>query len=302
MAGVTNTGNLAKLLQEGVNHFWGLGYKDHPLELTDIFDEEMSEKAYEEDVMVVGTGLMPVKAEGAAVSYDSVRQGYVQRYNHLTYAMGLQFTYEMMADKQYKVGLEQARTLGRSARITQETIAANILNRAFNSSYTYADGLELCSTLHPNVSGGTFSNELATAADLSQASLEQASIDIGKFEDDRGLPLAARATKLIVPIDLWHEASRILKTEKEVNSANNAINTVKSELGLDLCVNHYLTDTDAFFLKTDVPHGLKRIIREKVGAPVRENDFDTRNMKFAVFFRESYGVTDPRGLFASPGA
>ena len=160
-----NTGNIAKALQVGVNKFWGMGYGEHALQLTDIFDEENSTKAYEEDVQLVGTGLMPVKAQGASVAYDAIRQGYTQRYTHLTYAMGIIFTYEMLADKQYDLGFKQARYLGFSARQTQETVAANVLNRAFNSSYTYADGVELRSTAHAKISGGTFANELATPAD-----------------------------------------------------------------------------------------------------------------------------------------
>lgn len=297
-----NTGNIAKALQVGVNKFWGMGYDEHSLELSDIFDEEMSQKAYEEDVQLVGTGLMPVKAQGAGVSYDQIRQGYVQRYNHLTYAMGIIFTYEMLADKQYDLGFKQARYLGFSARQTQETVAANVLNRAFNSSYAFADGKELCATDHPKVSGGTFRNELATAADLSHAALEQALIDIDNFTDDRGLKIAVRGTKLIVPTALRFEAARILKSSLESGTANNDANVIRSEADLKMSVNHYLNDADAWFIKTNAPDGMKRIVREKVGAPVSENDFDTYNAKFKTMFRESYGCTDPRGIFGSPGA
>lgn len=297
-----NTGNIAKALQVGVNKFWGMGYSEHPLELSQIFDEEMSSKAYEEDVQLVGTGLVPVKSEGSAVSYDTIRQGYVQRYTHLTYALGIIFTYEMLSDKQYELGFKQARYLGFSARQTQETVAANILNRAFNSSYTYADGVELCSAAHPKISGGTFSNELATAADLSHASLEQALIDIDGFTNDRGLKIAVSGKRLIVPPALRFEAARILKSVQESGTANNDINAIKSEAGLDMAVNHYLTDADAFFIKTNCMDGMKRIVREKAGAPVSENDFDTYNAKFKCMFREAYGVTDPRGIFGSPGA
>ena len=297
-----NTGNIAKALQVGVNTFWGMGYGEHPLELTQIFDEETSTKAYEEDVQLVGTGLVPVKGEGAAVSYDNIRQGYVQRYTHLTYALGIIFTYEMLADKQYDLGFKQAKYLGFSARQTQETVAANVLNRAFNSSYTFADGKELCATDHPNVSGGTFRNELATAADLSHASLEQALIDIDNFTNDRGLKIAVQGKKLILPTALRFEAARILKSVQESGTDFNDINAIRSEAMLDMTVNHYLTDSDAWFIKTNSPDGLKRIVREKVGAPVSENDFDTYNAKFKCMFREAYGSTDPRGIFGSPGA
>lgn len=297
-----NTGSIAKALQVGVNKFWGMAYNQHPLQLKDIFDEENSTKAYEEDVQLVGTGLFPSKAQGAAVSYDTIRQGYVQRYTHVTYALGIIFTYEMLQDKQYDLGFKQAKYLGRSARVTQETIAANILNRAFNSSYTYADALELCSTVNPNISGGTYRNELATAADLSHASLEQAMIDIDDFKDDRGLAVAVKAKTLIVPTALRFEAARILKSTQESGTANNDINAIRSETNLGVSVNNYLTDADAWFIKTDAMDGMKRIVREAVGAPVSENDFDTYSAKFKSMFRESYGCTDKRGIFGSPGA
>lgn len=299
---VVNTGSIAKALQVGVNKFWGMGYGVHPLELTDIFDEETSVKSYEEDVQIVGTGLVPIKSEGSAVSYDNIRQGYVQRYTHITYALGIIFTYEMLSDNRYDLGFKQAKYLGFSARQTQETIAANILNRAFNSSYTYADTKELCATDHPRISGGTFSNELATASDLSHSSLEQALIDIDDFENDRGLKVAIKGKKLILPTALRFEAARILKSVQESGTANNDVNAIKSEAMLDMAVNHYLTDSDAWFIKTDCMDGLKRIVRERVGAPVSENDFDTYNAKFKTMFRESYGSTDPRGIYGSPGA
>jgi hypothetical protein len=299
---VINTGSVAKALQVGVNKFWGMGYDEKtPLQLTDAFDTEQSEKAYEEDVQLVGTGLFPIKAETAAVQYDAIRQGFVKRYNHLTYALGVIFSYEMLKDGQYELGFKRAKYLGFSARQTQEIIAANVLNRAFNSSYTGADGKELCATDHPNVSGGTFRNELSVAADLSQAALEQALIDIDSMTDDRGLRIALKAKKLIVPAALRFEAARILKSDKEAGTANNDLNAVRTETGLGFVVNNYLDDADAWFIKTSAMDGLKRYVREAASAPVQENDFDTRNLKFATFFRESYGWTDPRGVFASPG-
>lgn len=297
-----NRGNIAKALQVGVNKFWGMGYGQHPLELKMIFDEETSKKMYEEDVQLVGTGLMPVKPEGSPVSYDKIRQGFVQRYTHLAYALGIIFTEEMIEDNQYQLGFKQAKYLGFSARQTQETIAANILNRGFDSAYTYADGVELFSTVHPKVSGGTFANELATAADLSHASLEQALIDIDNFEDDRGLKIAVRGTRLILPTALRYEAARILKSTHESGTDFNDINAIRSESMLEMTVNHYLTDPDAWFIKTNAPDGMKRFVRKAVAAPVSENDFDTSNLRFKSSFRESYGCSDPRGIFASPGA
>lgn len=301
--GVVNTGSIAKALQPGVNKFWGLGYNEKkPLQLEQIFDRETSSKSYEEDVQMVGTGLVPTKAEGASITFDSIRQGYVTRYSHLTYAMGIIFTYEMLSDEQYNLGLKNARYLGFSQRQTREIVAANILNRAFNSSYTGGDGKELCATDHPNISGGTWANELATAADLSEASLEQAMIDIRGFTDDRGLRIAVMPKRLIVPSALQFEAARVLKTDKRVGTADNDINAIRSEIGLDFVVNDYLTDSDAWFIKTDAMDGLKNFMREAPSAPVRENDFDTRNLKFAIFHRESFGWTDPRNIYGSPGA
>lgn len=298
----TNTGNIAKALQVGVNTFWGMGYTDLPLELSMIFDQENSQKAYEEDVQLVGTGLVPVKTEGGAISYDTIRQGYVQRYTHINYGMGIIFTEEMIEDNQYDLGFKQARYLGRSARQTQETIAANVLNRAFDSNYTFADGLELCSLVNPNVSGGTFQNELSTAADLSHTSVEQALIDIDDFTDDRGLQIAVKGKRLILPTALRFEAARILKSVQESGTANNDINAINTEAGLEMAVNHYLTDADAWFVKTDCIDGMKRMVRKAVAPPKSENDFDTSNMKFKCTFRESYGCTDKRGIFGSPGA
>lgn len=300
---VVNTGALAKALQPGVNKFWGMGYDEKkPLQLTHIFDLEQSSKSYEEDVQLIGTGLVPTKAEGAAITYDSIRQGFVTRYSHLTYAMGIIFTYEMLADEQYNLGLKNAKYLGFSQRQTRETVAANILNRAFNSSYTYGDGKELCATDNPNISGGTWANELATAADLSEAALEQALIDIDGFTDDRGLKIAVKAKRLIVPAALRFEAARLLKTDQRVGTADNDINAVRSEIGLDFTVNNYLTDSDAWFIKTDCMDGMKNFMRQAPSAPTRENDFDTDNLKFKIRHRESFGVTDKRSVYGSPGA
>lgn len=301
--GVVNTGSIAKALQVGVNKFWGMGYDEKkPLQLTQIFDLEQSSKAYEEDVQLVGTGLVPSVGQGASITYDAIRQGFVTRYTHLSYGLGIIFTYEMLQDEQYNLGFKNAKYLGFSQRQTRETVAANILNRAFSSSYTGGDGKELCATDHPNISGGTFANELSTAADLSEAALEQALIDIDGFTDDRGLKIAIKGKRLIVPAALRFEAARLLKTEQRVGTADNDINAIRSEIGLDFVVNNYLTDSDAWFIKTDCMDGLKNFMREAPSAPVRENDFDTRNLKFAVWHRESFGWSDPRGIYGSPGA
>jgi hypothetical protein len=294
-----NTGNIAKALQVGVKAWWGMGYTEHPLELSDIFETIQSEKYYEEDVQLVGTGLFPQKAQGAPIAYDMIKQGFTKRYTQLTYAMGIIFTWEMLKYKQYELGFKQARYLGFSARQTQETIAANVLNRAFNSSYQGGDGKELLATDHPLQGGGTYRNELATPADLSHAALEQALIDIGRFVDERGNKIKVNAKTLIVPVDLMFEADRILGSTLESGTANNDKNTLSGKLKTS--VNHYLTDADAWFIKTDVMDGLKRYVTEAVKAPVSENDFDTYNAKFKSMFAEAYGWTDPRTLFGSAG-
>lgn len=294
-----NTGNIAKALQVGVKAWWGMGYTEHPLELNDIFETIQSDKYYEEDVQLVGTGLFPQKAQGAPISYDIIKQGFTKRYTQLTYAMGIVFTWEMLKYKQYELGFKQARYLGFSARQTQETIGSNVLNRAFNPSYTGGDGKELCATDHPLQGGGTYRNELATPADLSHAAIEQALIDIGRFVDDRGNKIKVTGKTLIVPVDLMFEADRILGSTLESGTANNDKNTLSGKLKTS--VNHYLTDADAWFIKTDVMDGLKRYVTEAVKAPVSENDFDTYNAKFKSMFAEAYGWTDPRTLFGSAG-
>ena len=303
--GIINTGSVPKALQVGVKEFWGKGYNQHPLEFVKVFESMDSDKAYEEAVMLVGTGLSPRKAEGAPVSYDSIRQGFTARFNQLTYAMGIIFTYEMLKFNQYDLGFKKAQFIGRSMRVTQETINWNILNRGFNSSYTMGtghDGKELFSTIHPNISGGTYSNTLATQADFSHAALEQLLINIGNAVDDRGLPVAIKATKLIGPTALEFEFARVLKSVQESGTANNDINAIRTERTLETVISHYLDDADAWFVQTDAPNGLRRFVSEAAAAPVQENDFDTRNLKFASFFMEASGWEDPRGLYGVSGA
>lgn len=298
--GVVTTGSIAKAIWPGVNKFYGLGYNEHPTEYDKIFEVVSSNKLYEEDVQLVGTGLAPVKSEANPIAYDTIKQGYTTRYTNVVYALGFQITREMIEDDQYSLGFKKAQYLGRSIRLTQDIIAANVLNRGFNSSYTGGDGKELFATDHPNISGGTFSNELTTAADLSEASLEQACIDIEGFTDDRGLQMAAMGKKLIIPRQLKFEAHRILKSLQQNDTANNAVNVLNS-MGMEIVLNHYLTDADAWFVKTDVQDGLKYFNRR---APefADDSDFDTENAKFKGSVRFSVGWTDPRGCFGSPGA
>lgn len=305
MTGIINTGSVPKALQVGLKEWWGLGYNEHPLEFPKIYKTMDTEKAYEEAVMLVGTGMFPRKAEGAPVNYDSIRQGFLARFNQLTYAMGVVFTYEMLKFKQYDLGFKKANFIGTSARVTQETINWNILNRAFNSSYTMGsghDGKELCSTAHPNISGGTYSNMLATPADFSHAALEQLLIQIDNAVDDRGLPKALRATQVVYPTALRFEVARVLKSVQESGTANNDINAIRSETDLDRVMSHYLDDADAWFVQTDCPNGLRRFVAEGAAAPVQENDFDTRNIKYASFFMEAAGWEDAKAIYGSGGA
>lgn len=301
---VISTGSLAKALWPGVNAFFGLAYNEHPVEYKEIFKEERSEMNFEEDVNVYGSGLALVKPEGENISYDEMAQGFLKRYTHVTYGLGFILTREMIEDNLYmKLAEQRSKALAFSMRQTKENVAANVLNRAFNSSYTGADGVELCSTAHLKSKGGTFKNELTTAADLSEASLEQCIIDIMDFENDAGLKISAMPRKLIVPTELCFEAERILKSNLQNNTDTNAINALKSKgvLPEGYAVNHYLTDSDAFFVLTNVPEGMKHFQRRDL-AIENDTDFDSENMKFKATERYSFGWTDPRGIFGSPGA
>lgn len=302
MAAIT-TGSFAKDLWPGVNSWYGMKYAEYPVEHLDIFDKYTSGKAFEEDVGAAMFGLAPVKTEGGNITYDSAEQAFIDRYTHVTYGLGFMITREMYEDGiAATVALRRAGALAFSIRQTAETVGANILNRAFNSSYTFGDGLELCSTAHLNQSGGTWRNELATAADISESSLEQACIDIAGFTNDRGLKIAVRPMKLIIPKELMFEASRILESTLRPGTADNDINALK-KAGMipEIVVNHYLTDTDAFFIKTDCPDGMKYFER-RAPSFATENDFDTENARFKSTFRASWGCTDKRSIFGSPGA
>lgn len=300
---IITTGNFAKFLWPGINAIYGLAYKDFKVEYTDIFDTYKSDKAWEEDVGVSSFGLAIQKGEGAPVTYDTQMQGFITRYTHAEYALGFIITRNMVEDDQYgKIGSQRAKALARSMRQTKETLGANVLNRAFNTSYTGGDGKALAVSDHPNVAGGTWSNVPSTACDISEASLEQAVIDMGKWLDDRGLKIAVRPSKIIIPIDLDFETNKIMKTEYEVGTANNTVNLVRSRFPAGVVVNHYLTDTDAWFIKTDFGgEGLKYFERRADSFDM-DNDFDTSNAKFKAEARYSFGWTDPRCIYASQGA
>lgn len=301
---IINTGALAKALRPGVNTWFGNMYNRYPDEFPAIFDKETSNMNFEEDVNVHGFGLGVVKPEGTAVSYDSMQQGFIKRYIHIVYGLGFIITREAIEDNLYmKMAKAQTESLAHSMKQVKETVAANVLNRAFNNAYVGADGLELCSTAHLLSKGGTYQNTLTTAADLSEASLEQALIDIGGFVDDAGLKMQARGQKLILPRQLEFEAQRILKSTLQSDSANNNINVLLSGRYIPggCAVNHYLTDADAWFIKTDAPNGLRHFERRALQID-NDTEFDSDNMKFKATERYSFGWTDPRGIYGSAGA
>jgi len=303
MSGVINSGSFAKALWPGVNAWYGKAYSEYPVEWTKLFEQFKSTRQFEEDVGVSSFGLAVVKPEGAPIYYDSERQAFITRYQHVTYALGFIITREIMEDDQYDVvGQRKAQGLAFSMRQSKEIIAANVYNRAFNSSYTGGDGKELMATDHPLFAGGTWANELSTAADLSEASLEQAHIDIAGFTNDRGLLISVRPKALIIPRQLMFEAKRITAPTGRPGTDTNDVNAMKA-MGLvpEVVVNHYLTDTDAWFLRTDAPHGMKYFERRGDSFDM-DNDFDTENAKYKATARYSFGWTDPRGLFGSPGA
>lgn len=299
MSGTITTGNHPKALWPGMHAFFGAQYKEHPEEYREIFDIEKSSKNYEEDTKLAGFGLAPVKTEGGGVSYDTETQGYTKRYSHTVYGLGYIVTEEEMEDNLYEVvSRKRIKRLAFSMRQTKEIVGANVLNRAFNSSYTGGDGKELCATDHPSLAG-TFQNELTTAADFSEAALEDMLILIGQAKNERGLNIALRAKKLIVPINLMFDAKRVLKSDLQSGTANNDINALKGMI--DFTVNHYLTDTDAWFVKTDCPEGM-RLFERRALSFQRDNDFDTANAKAKATMRFSVGWTDPLGMFGTPGA
>jgi phage major head subunit gpT-like protein len=302
MATPINTGTFAKAIWPGVRQWYGESYNDHKTEYTDLFETYSSTRNYEEEVGISGFGLASVKAEGAPIEYDTMTQGYTTRYTHVVYAKGFMITREMYDDDLYGViGKKRAKALARAMRQTKEFIGANVYNRAFNSSYTGGDGKELVATDHPNVAGGTWSNELTVAAALSETSLENLTIQMMQATDDRGLKIALKPQKLIIPVDLWYTAQRLLKTDGRVGTNNNDINTIKGMFPGGVVVNHWLTSTTAWFIKSDAPDAMKYFSRREDAFDM-DNDFDTENAKFKASMRFVFGWTDPRGLFGTAGA
>lgn len=300
---VINSSSFAKALWPGINAWYGKAYDEYPVEWKTLFDEYKSRKQFEEDVGVSSFGLAVQKPEGSPVTFDTERQGFITRYNHTVFALGFVITREIYEDDQYDVvGQRKAQGLAFSMRQTKEIVGANVYNRAFNTSYTGGDGKAMIVTDHPNFAGGTWSNRPTTDADLSEAALEQACIDIAGFTNDRGLLIKVLPKKLIIPRQLAFEAQRILKTEGRVGTDNNDLNALKA-MGMipEVVVNHYLTDQDAWFIRTDVQHGLKYFERrgDEFGM---DEDFDTENAKYKATARYSFGWTDPRAIYGSQGA
>jgi hypothetical protein len=305
--GVINTGNYAKALWPGLNAIYGQRYNEWPVEFTDLFDETKSTKAYEEDLGSSGFSLPQEVTEGGKTPFDESRQTFISRYLNKTYRLGFVVTMEAMEDNQYSeieaLGGKKSQALAFSMRQGKEVLAANIYNRAFTSGYTFGDGTILCNASHPLFSGGTFSNTPAVAADLSEAALEQAIIDIASFPNDRGLTISILPKTLHIPKELMFEAYRILESILQSDSANNNINALKA-MGLfpgGAKVNHYFTDADAWFIRTNCPEGMKYMNRSETKFGM-DNDSDTFNAKFYSYFRCSFGNTDPRGIYGCQGA
>ncbi len=299
-----NRAQLVKELVPGLNALFGLEYARYADEHTMIFDTESSDRAYEEEVMLSGFGEAAVKGEGAAVKYDTAQETWTARYTHDTVALAFSLTEEAMEDNLYDtLSARYTRALARSMQQTKQVKAANVLNNGFSSTYPGGDGKELFATDHGSLTAGDLKNELSTAADLNETSMEQALIDIAGFKDERGLKVNAQAQRLIVPPALQFIADRLLNTPGRVATADNDINAIRN-MGMipdGYAVNHYLTDTDAWFLKTDVPNGMKHFVRTAVSTNM-EGDFETGNVRYKARERYSFGWSDWRGIFGSPGA
>jgi hypothetical protein len=295
-------GQLVKELEPGLNALFGLEYKNYANEHAEIFDTENSDRAFEEEVMLSGFANAPIKAEGTGVSFDNAQETFTARYTHETLALAFAITEEAIEDNLYdRLASRYTKALARSMANTKQVKAAKVLNNGFGTA-NGGDGKELLAADHPIVTG-TEQNELTTAADLNETSLEQALIDIAALTDERGLKIAAKGMKMIVPSALQFTAERLMKSTQRVGTADNDINAVVS-MGMipqGYAVNHYLTDTDAWFIKTDVPNGLKHFVRAPLKTAM-EGDFTTGNVRYKARERYSFGFSDWRGIFGSPGA
>ena len=295
---------LLKELLPGLNALFGLEYKRYGEEHKEIYETESSERSFEEETKLSGFSAAPVKNEGQAIQYDNAQEAWTARYNHETIALGFSITEEAVEDNLYdSLSSRYTKALARAMAYTKQVKAAYTLNQGFNGAVTYGDNVALFSTVHPLVSGGFNSNRPSTAADLNETSLEAAVIQIAAWTDERGLLIAAQPKKLIIPPALMFVATRLLDTELRVGTNDNDINALKNNGSIPggYAVNHWLTDTNAWFLTTDVPNGLKHFVR----APLKngmDGDFDTGNVRYKARERYSFGVSDPLGIFGSPGS
>ena len=294
---------LVKELEPGLNALFGLEYKRYDNEHAEIYDTENSDRAFEEEVMLSGFGNAQTKAEGSGVSFDDAQETFTSRYQHETIALAFAITEEAIEDNLYdRLASRYTKALARSMANTKQVKAASVLNNAFDSNFKGGDSKELCATDHPTLSG-SFANELATSADLNETSLEQSMIDIAQMTDERGMKIAARGVKMIIPSELQFTAERLMKSQGRTATADNDINAIAA-MGMipqGYVINHFLTDTDAFFIKTDVPNGMKMFVRAPIKTAM-EGDFDTGNVRYKARERYSFGFSDPRGIFGSPGA
>ena len=294
---------LLKELLPGLNALFGMEYDSYENEHAEIYETENSERSFEEEVKLSGFGAAPTKAEGEAIAYDNAQESFTARYTHETVAMGFSITEEAMEDNLYdSLSARYTKALARAMAYTKQVKAASLLNTGF-TSFNSGDGVTLFSTSHPTVSGTNNSNRPAVASDLNETSLEQAVIDIAGYVDERGLLIAARPRKLIVPPALMFVATRLLQTELRVGTADNDINAINSNGSIPqgYRVNHYLTDNDAWFLTTDIPNGMKHFVRTPLATSM-DGDFDTGNVRYKARERYSFGVSDPLGIYGSPGA
>ena len=295
---------LLKELLPGLNALFGMEYARYGEEHKEIYETETSERSFEEETKLSGFSAAPVKNEGAAIAYDNAQEAWTARYTHETIAMGFSITEEAVEDNLYdSLSSRYTKALARGMAYTKQVKGAYVLNNAFTGGPTYGDGQVLCSTAHPLVSGGTNSNRPSTGADLNETSLENAVIQIAGWTDERGLLIAAKPRKLVVPPNLMFTATRLLQTELRVATADNDVNALKmmGSIPEGYTVNHFLTDTNAWFLTTDVPNGLKHFVRTPLSTSM-DGDFDTGNVRYKSRERYSFGVSDPLGIFGSPGA
>ena len=295
---------LLKELLPGLNALFGLEYTTYQQEHKEIYETEKSERSFEEETKLSGFSAAPVKNEGSAIAYDNAQEAFTARYNHETIALGFSITEEAVEDNLYdSLSARYTKALARAMAYTKQVKAASILNNAFSSGYVGGDGVSLISTAHPLVSGGTNSNRPATAADLNETSLENAVIQIAAWTDERGLLIAAKPRKLVIPPALQFTATRLLETSLRVGTADNDINALKNNGSIPegYTINNYLTDTNAWFLCTDVPNGLKHFVRTPL-ANSMDGDFDTGNVRYKSRERYSFGWSDPLGIFGSPGS